>query len=309
MPRGICLAIILVCIPSQAKPLPSEADVKKAQEILKDTPNDPDSNTTVGKYVAFVQGDFEEGMKYLTNSGDKTLSTLAQHERAPLYVDTPVKQVGMGDEWVVAAKNFAPIYKVFHDRASQWYAKAYPFLDGPWQQKAHAQLRKVLQNPAVPDVKGATAPASWKVADKTANEGATAKASHSGKMSYQVLPMKHSGMHYYPFEGSFVPVQGGKTYEFSFWALADGTDQANDQISVQVFGPGGKNLSTQFVTIGMDQPWWQKFEAKFDVAGGGVAVTLRSNIASTVGTLYFDDFSLKVDGKEVIKNGSFEDAR
>ncbi len=291
----------------QAKPLPSEADYKKALDKLKDTPSDPDANTIVGKYIAFVQGDYDEGMKYLQNSGDKTLSTLAQHERAPLYVDTPVKQVGMGDEWVVAAKSFVPIYKVFHDRASQWYAKAYPFLDPAWQQRTHAQLKKVLQNPAVADVKGASAPTSWKVIDKTANEGATMKASHSGKMSYQVLPAKHAGVHYYPFEGTFVPVQGGKTYEFSFWALADGTDQGNDQISVQVLGAGGKNLSTQFVTIGMDQPWWQKFETKFDVPAGAQSVVIRSNIASTMGTIYFDDFSLKVDGKEIIKNGSFED--
>ncbi len=296
------LAVLL-----QAKPLPSDADFKKAQDKLKDTPDDPDANTVVGKYVAFVQGDYDQGMKFLEKSGDKTLNTLAQHERAPLYVDTPIKQVGMGDEWVVAAKSFVPIYKIFHDRASQWYAKAYPFLDGLWQQRTHAQLRKVLQVSAIPDVKGASAPTGWKVVDKTANEGQTAKASHSGKNSFQVVPAKHAGVHYYPFEGTFIPVQGAKAYEFSFWALADGTDQANDQLSIQVFGPGGKNLSTQFVTIAADNPWWQKFETKFEVPAGAVSVTIRANIASTTGTIYFDDISLKTDAKEIVKNGSFED--
>lgn len=292
----------------QSKALPSEADFKKGQEKLAASPDDPDANTTVGKYLAFVLGDYQTAMKFLDKSSDKTLRTLAEHERAPLYTDTAVQKVGMGDEWVVAAKAHPALNKIFYSRASQWYGMAWPTLEGIWKDRTREQLRKVLQNGTVPNPPGATAPTGWKIMDATQKAGATTKASYGGKVSFQILPGKHQGNHYYPVGQVITPVPPGKTYEFSAMVLADGTDSANDQIAIQVLGLGGKNLATQFVSLPMDQPWWQKVDTKFDVPAGAVSVNITSAIGSSSGSIFLDDISLKIDGgKEVLKNPGFED--
>ncbi len=65
---GLAGLIGLAALLQSKASLPSEADYKKALDKLKTTPADPDANTTAGKYVAFVLGDYETGMKYLANS-------------------------------------------------------------------------------------------------------------------------------------------------------------------------------------------------------------------------------------------------
>jgi hypothetical protein len=166
----------------QAKSLPSEAEFKKANEKLDANPVDPDANTVAGKYLAFVTGDYAAAMPFLVNSGDKTLKALADHELDATYIDTAVKKVGMGDEWVLAAKKFPALSKLFYDRAAQWYGPAWFGLDGVWKDRTRVQLRKLLQNQNVADPKSVTAPSGWKVNDATAKAGPTTKTAHAGKV-------------------------------------------------------------------------------------------------------------------------------
>src|SRR4029077_3836864 len=142
---GIAGVALLV---QSKSPLPSEADYNKAKEKLSADPSDPDANTTAGKYLCFVLGDYKSGLPFLQRSSDKTLKTLADHESAPLYTDTGPQKVGMGDEWVVAAKNFKPLYKIFYDRAAQWYAMAWTDLDEAWKAKLRDRFHKAALFPA-----------------------------------------------------------------------------------------------------------------------------------------------------------------
>jgi hypothetical protein len=104
-----------------------------------------------------------------------------------------------------------------------------------------------------------------------------------------------------------VSAMPGKTYEFSAWVLPDGTDAAEDQVAVTIFNQGGTPVDVKRLFIPQDQPWWQKVEVKFEMPRGAAILWVQIASASKAGNLFVDDMSLKVDGKETLKNPSFED--
>lgn len=290
----------------QSKALPSEAEYKKALEKTEANPVDPDANMVVGKYLAFVVGDYTAAMPYLVHSSDKTFKALAEHELDETYVQTPVQKVGMGDEWVIAAKKYPPLSKIFYDRASQWYALAWPSLNGVWKDRTREQLRKLFQNASVPDPKALTAPAGWKTNDLVQKGSATTKASRNGKASYQIAAVKNAAAFSVAAEQS-VTATPGKTYEFSAWALPDGTDGAEDQVTLAIYAGGTVPTEVKRLMIPRDEPWWHKVEMKVLVPADATSLRVMITATSRSGNLFVDDISLKVDGKETLKNPSFED--
>lgn len=290
----------------QSKALPSDADAAKAKEVLDRSPLDPTANTTFGKYTAFVQGDYSAAMSYLVNSGDKTFKILAEHELDASYTASPPQKVGMGDEWVIAAKKFPALNKIFYDRASQWYGLAWPDLVGVWKDRTREQLRKLHQNVSVPDPKTISAPSGWKTNDLTQKGGATTKAARTGKVSYQVAAVKNAPAFSTAAEQT-VNATPGKTYDFSVWALPDGTDGAEDQITLAIYVQGAVPVDVKRLMIPMDEPWWHRVEKQIEVPNNATTLRVMITATSRVGNLFVDDISLKVDGKEQIKNGSFED--
>ncbi len=291
-----------------AAALPSEADYKKALEKLQATPEDQEANTVVGKYLAFVQGKHEDAMVYLAKSGDKTLRTLAEHERAPLYTDTAIQKVGMGDEWVTAAKSFKPLYKIFYDRAANWYAQAWDDLKGQplWGEKLRERLQKLYtQVPGVPAPKQLAAPSGWKgpIAEtKAARSNTTSRA---GQYAFAITGWKSPLPAYGAIE-QYVDVKPGK-YKISGWVISDGTD-ADDSFLVNIQNANGTNLLLHPMVFSPDRPWWRRLEAELTVPAQGVRMGLAVVVGSKQGMIYVDDVSIKgSDGKELMKNGSFED--
>lgn len=290
------------------QPLPTEAEYKKAQDKLTATPEDPDANTIVGKYVSFVVGDYQNGMMFLEKSSDKTLKTLAQHERAPLYTDTAPKKVSMGDEWVVAAKQFPALFRIFYDRASQWYATAWPDLEGPWKDKAREQGKKLAASRPPGGAKKGL-PTGWQAeagiggAKPPILDGSLA---HTGSYSVKVVPGDDK------VKGSWSavksdPVQvSGKTIEISAYVLSDGTEGANDRLFVNVFDQGGVGFGTFGPFVPTDTPFWTHIYIKADLPANTFRIQAGVAMLSRKGNIWVDDLSVKIDGKEVIKNGSFE---
>ncbi len=291
-----------------APALPSETDYKKALDKLQTTPDDPDANTVVGKYLAFVQGDYEQGMTYLVKSGDKTLRTLAEHERAPLYADTGPKKVGMADEWVNAAKSNRPLFRIFYDRAAYWLGQAWPEMkEQPlWGDKIRERLQKIYT--VVPGQAAPTKlalPAPWKSPYADTKGARTAAAFRSGASSFQISGWK-SPLPAYTALGQNVDVKPG-TYKFSAWVITDGTDD-DDGFLIAVQNAAGKNLILKPLIVPKDQPWWRKFSMDIEVPADGSRISLAYNVGSKQGQTFLDDWSLKgPDGKELLKNGSFED--
>lgn len=291
----------------QSKALPSDADVVKAKAAIEKDPLDPAANTTVGKYMAFVDGDYTGAMPYLVNSDNKILKSIADHELDASYTASAPQKIGMGDEWVKATKNFPALNRIFYDRASQWYGQAWPALDTIWKDRTRIQLRKILQNPTVADPKNLVVPSGWKASDNAQKGAPTSKASRNGKNSYQVMGGKAVVVPIVAPIEQTVPAIPGKEAEVSAWVLSDGTESTQDAISLGCWGQGGKLLDAKYLFFRPDEPWWQRLYLKFTPPKDTLLIKVRFDLDSKGGTVFFDDVSLKVDGKELLKNGSFED--
>jgi len=293
------LAVLL----APGSPLPSDADFKKAQDKLKDTPEDPDANTVVGKYMAFVQGNYDDAMIFLAKSSDKTLRTLAEHERAPLYTDTGAKKIGMGDEWVNAAKNYPALFRLFYDRASYWYTQAWPDMkDQPlWGNKLREQGAKLaLARPLGMNRKGL--PTGWKTDMGAPVLDGTIARTGSYSIKMPTDPQKETFLKSDP-----IPVSAGKTIEYSAWVRSDGTNSVNDEIALNYSDRADSFSGVVGVKAPMDVPFWNYVYGKAVAPRDVGFVRIIADVRSKKGTFWVDDMSLKIDGKEVLKNGSFEE--
>jgi hypothetical protein len=57
----------------------------------------------------------------------------------------------------------------------------------------------------------------------------------------------------------------------------------------------------------MDTPCWRKFEKEGVAPDGAIRIQVRIWSQHNKGAVWVDDVSLAVEGKEVLKNGGFED--
>jgi hypothetical protein len=57
----------------------------------------------------------------------------------------------------------------------------------------------------------------------------------------------------------------------------------------------------------LDIPFWNRVVLKGVVPEGAVRAQVVVVLASKKGSMWVDDVSLKIDGKDVLKNGSFEE--
>jgi hypothetical protein len=290
----------------QSKPLPTKEDAEKAFAKLDKDPTDADANTIFGKYKAFVQGDYDAAMPYLVHSKDTTLRTLAEHELDDSHVATAPQKVAMGDEWVAAAKNFKPLSPIFYDRAAHWYAAGWPDLDAAWKEKARIQGRKLAASR--PPAASKKLPSGW-VADAglsgvqaTADGTIARSGSYSGKLSPAAANVPNS---YSALKSELLPVSG-KTLENTAFILTDGTETGGDRMYTLFFDQAGRQIQTDQSFIPADMPFWGRVVVKSNVPKDAVRTQFAVVLNSKKGNIWVDDVSMKLDGKEVLKNGSFD---
>lgn len=113
--------------------------VKLAMDKLVVHDNDPAANLTVGKYNAFIKGDWEKGLPYLAKSGDKDVSSAAN-----LEITGPTetaKSLELADGWwkVAEKERTVAAQKNVKAHASAIYAKIVGELTGI--DKARAEKR------------------------------------------------------------------------------------------------------------------------------------------------------------------------
>lgn len=282
-------------------PLPSEGDYKKALDKLKTAPDDPDANTVVGKYLAFVLGDYASAVPHLAKSSDKTLKTLAEHEMSPQYTDNAIKKVAMGDEWVVAAKAFPVLSRIFMDRASSWYVQAWPEMKT--QPFLGDRLRERGQKLAASRPQGSgkkALPGGWKTDGGAVLDGTVAR---TGSYSVKVPADPKQELN---LKSDWIPITG-LSIDYSGWVRSEGTDSPTDAIFINYFDKDGRFLGALGVNSPVDMPFWTFLSGKADPPPNAAFVMTGLNIRSKKGTFWVDDMSLKIDGKEVLKNRSFEE--
>lgn len=292
----------------QAKPLPSEDDFNKAKAKLDKDITDPDANTTVGKYMAFVLGDYSGAMPYLVHSSDKTLKTLAEHELDDKNLTTGSQKVGMGDEWVSATKKFPALNRIFLDRASQWYVSAWPDLDNLWKQKAREQAAKMaVARPPGTTRKGV--PKKWNISNPTTPilpsiDGTVARiGSHSIKLppADPKVSTSENGI-----QSDAIPFSG-KEVEFSAYVRTEQTDRKDDEVLITFNDNTGGLVGLSAQNLPADLPFWNRVYGKVKVPVNATSLRIGAKLRSKNGMGWVDDMSVKVDGKEVLPNPSFED--
>ncbi|HEX3655675.1 MAG TPA: SUMF1/EgtB/PvdO family nonheme iron enzyme, partial [Pirellulales bacterium] len=101
----------------------------KAQATLAKTPDDPAANLAVGRYLALVQGDWEQGLVHLAKGPDGPLKDLAVKGLKP--PSEPAALAEMGDAWFNASDKAKGKDKVeLRAGAAYWYSLAEPGLTG-----------------------------------------------------------------------------------------------------------------------------------------------------------------------------------
>jgi len=96
------------------------AEVEAARETLREKPDDAGANLTVGRYLCFAKGDWQQGLPCLAKGGDAGLSRAAQEDlKAP---QDPAVQLKLADAWWdLGAKTQGTEQGALYLRAGHWY--------------------------------------------------------------------------------------------------------------------------------------------------------------------------------------------
>lgn len=289
--------------------VPSEADFKKAKETLAATPDDPEANTVAGKYLAFVQGDYDQGMVFLAKSSDKTLRTLAEHERDADHVATPAQKIGMGDEWVTAAKKFSALNLIFLDRATSWYITAWPDLTDIWKEKAREQASKMsVARPQGVARRGL--PLKWENSNPTSPTPSPALDNTIARTGSYSIRIPGADPKISTSENGIRTVSipfAGQDVEYSAFVRTDKTEGKTDQLYISFFDDTEGLVLISAEKISTDLPFWNRVSGKVKAPANATSFRLGMVIRSKKGIGWVDDMSVKVDGKEILKNRSFEE--
>jgi hypothetical protein len=181
-------------------------------------------------------------------------------------------------------------------------AIARPDLDAVWEAKLRERLVRLYSpvvpgQPRKPPVVGWVGPGTDKIDSTKVRSG-----SHALHFTISKKPgLADVG------GADTIELPRGKELESSAWAVTDGTDTLDDKFVIGVYDAQGKLLVIKEFPQRRDFPIWTRFVEKPPMSDAAFKAKVQILIASTKGSLWLDDFSLKVDGKEVLKNGGFED--
>lgn len=258
----------------------------------------PEDYTTSGRFLCFVKGAWELGLSDLSKGKDERLKKLAEDD---LAAGNPTM---LGDSWFSLLKK-EPASK---DRALYWYGKAWPQTTGIDREKMRERLTK-LYTPAVPGKLIPGKPAGWgggldKNSASSVIEVSPLKV-HSGGLALHVAPKQSKNT--LILQTPFAPATAGKKLEVSVWVLSDGTIGAGDSVMFVLSKQAGGGLWTSRANIQPDNYIWTKISGETVCPAESDTIRLDMYFTSETGSVWIDDISIKVDGKEQFKAGSFEE--
>lgn len=229
----------------------------------------------------------------LTKGKDEALKKLAEDDLAG------TNPAALADSWFGLLKK-EPAAK---ERVTYWYGKAWPLLAGIDKEKVRERLAR-LYVPLVPG-KPVLPPPGWGGPVDPVNklEGSTTCV-HSGGAAARLTPGKNAKNACF-LKSPEIQVPKGNVLVFSAWVLSDGTDKA-DVIRCEVKASDGKPFFNEPLQIPLDTPLWVRLEKQIDLKGAEASANIEVGVFSSKGVVWVDDLSLKVDGRELIRGGSFE---
>jgi hypothetical protein len=275
--------------------------VKDSNEVLALNPNDPGANLALGRFLVFCKGAYARGLPLLSRGSDPFLQELAIKDLSDPA--GPVVRLALGDSWwngAVQSKN-TRLWPRFRERASYWYAKAWPSLQGLDKERLRTKIRATLR-PS--DSQVIQIPEGWHDTPGSSNSkgcGLDQAISHSGKYSFKLIPESHYRL------GPF-PAKKGQKITISAWMFSDGSESNFDGIRICVFGnePGQGIFGP---SIPIDTPFWTYGEASMVLGEQADRFEVRLVFTSKTGRSWVDDISVKCDGVELIKYGSFDNCK
>lgn len=229
-------------------------------------------------------------------AGDAEMARI--EEWAKSQPDNGPGKIGVGDEYYKASKKFPKDRARFIEKASEWWGKGWPDLDAFWKDKTRDNLKRIYASSAGPA--GRPVSKEWTVESVTVS-GERVK---SGLSAARVSMAKDGGLHH-AMKLSVNLSPGSKSAEVSAWVLTDGTDSANDDLKVLVAGADGKLISAPSSSIAQDLPVWRLVRLTVPCEGGA-KLSVFFEFQSVKGVAFVDDVSIKIDGKEMMKDGGFE---
>ena len=103
------------------------SEYEAAEKELQQQADDPGANTTAGRYLCLVLGDWEKGLPRLAKGTDPSLGQLAGRELRPPTI--AAEQFALGTAWWSAAQAAeSPAHEQMLRRAGAWYRTVQPEL-------------------------------------------------------------------------------------------------------------------------------------------------------------------------------------
>jgi len=132
--------------------------IEEARATLNANPDDAEAHAALGRWHAFEQGDWKEGLRHLAKGDDSALKRLAEQELA--FPQEVAALVALADGWWEAAgKSSDDVKPLLLSRAAYWYRQAEPELTSVVAKaKAAKRLKEIGAAPAAAGPPPAVAP-------------------------------------------------------------------------------------------------------------------------------------------------------
>lgn len=277
-----------------------EEEAVRAEAALAANPNDAAASLTLGKYLAFQKNEWTAALPRLAKGSDPTLKSLAERELAGPRTGT--EKVELGDAWADAVKSLPLLKKNLQDRAATWHVRAWPALDGAGKDKLRERFRNAFQSAGTVS---RSPPKEWIVAASEAKTGVSTGAPHGGRHGFQIACVRAGEAVVVPLRQS-VAARPLAAYELSCWVLTDETNGTDDQLFAKLHTESGLQVLHPTAVAAADQPWYRRIEVRFTAPETAVKMTVGFSVRSNQGTIFLDDVSLKQEGRELLKNGTFD---
>ena len=327
----VIFAILALCLVGQDDPY-LKAEERKAdryRKILEKSPEDPEANTALGKYLCFIAADWDAGLPYLSRGKDKMLADFAQFELGTAEIK-PEKEalltgavVDFGDQvasdlvrgdalWDLTKKYKDAELRNIMNRAIWRYKAALAKVDEARKKKLLDRISRVMDRFRAmythPGKVTEGAPKGWGVVvgkgEKIEGIASDESRSHSGRASMKITPA-HAGL----IVTEQKPIHEGE-HTLSFWYLAEGT-VAPDLLHVLLYdkSDGCTQIHAPMPPDKGEIPVWVKVEMKVKVSTDILKFRLYvDNVSMRDGTLWIDDLSFRSPkGEELNLNCGFEE--
>jgi hypothetical protein len=287
----------------------SPAEKKKLFELrlaVEKSPEDAAANLALGKFLCFVIGNWNEGLPILAKGGDDQFAHTARRDLEPK--ENALFSIEVADMWLLLEGKNRPIAARIRERVLFHFAEAWPKISDPvWKDKTRERLRTLQQKGPESKTTG-PAPANWSAVN--ASLGGDRQYARTGATSLKIAPPDPSKKN---FQGGLcselMPCAAGAKIKFSGWVMTGGADGI-DELRIKLRNAkqsGGEQLAIVAVKTSPDLPYWVKVEGETTAPEGtnNVEISFKRTPNAT-GFVFLDDFSVTADGKELLKNGSFE---